>query len=280
LRVAGLIAVMVAGLSAAALAGASSASAATAVVHAAKSGELSGGRLVLRGVSGRVSYRTDGGRSGSASVRRLQRRVFLPGKPATGTLNIAGQRGDDPKYRLSKPRYNAARRTVSYRAKPLTKKRSSGGAARAAGILAQRKFGAASLSIVPHPTVASGDNGGNDCKVSVSNPLGKYEGDLVLQSSSKWDTDDWATSPPDRVAEAHTESWESDGGWLRGCSNTVTYWRDVDEGNTTSFFTISVTWAWGSHNPSTSCDVSNPDDGWQCVPNPDGSFGWLVRNGS
>jgi hypothetical protein len=196
LRVGGLAGVVAAGLVAAGLAGASPASADVKVVHSAKGGELKSGRLVLRGVSGRVAYATSGGSSGTASARRLHRRVFLPGKPATGTLRVAGQRGDGSKFRLSKPRYNAARRTVSYRAKPLAKKRSSGSSARAAGgAINPRPFGAASLSIAPHPTLASGDNGGNNCYATIN--VGEFTyGDFNLASSSNWDTDSWANSPP------------------------------------------------------------------------------------
>jgi hypothetical protein len=95
-----------------------SAASATLITHSAKSGELQGGRLTLRGVSGRVTYVLNSGRRGTLSVRRLHRRLFLPGLPATGTLHVAGYRGgDEPSFRLSKPRRNAARHTVSYRAK-------------------------------------------------------------------------------------------------------------------------------------------------------------------
>ena len=140
LRVAGL-AIVVAGLVAApAQAGTGYA---TTFTHSAKSGELKGGRLMLRGVGGRVTYVTNAGRSGRLSVRRLHRRVIVRGRPATGTLHVAGLRGgDEPVFRLSRPRYNAARRTVSYRAKSLSKRRLPGRGVR---------FGAASLSIVPHP---------------------------------------------------------------------------------------------------------------------------------
>jgi hypothetical protein len=43
---------------------------ATTFTHSAKSGELGGGRLTLRGVAGRVTYATNAGRSGRVSVRR------------------------------------------------------------------------------------------------------------------------------------------------------------------------------------------------------------------
>ena len=72
----------------------------------------------MRGVSGRARYLTGAGRSATMSLRRLHRRVFLAGKPPTGMLHIAG-RSDDLTFRLSKPRYNGSRQTVSYTAKPL-----------------------------------------------------------------------------------------------------------------------------------------------------------------
>ena len=94
LRAAGLAVVLAAGLLAAGLAGASSASAsaATMVTQSAKGGVLKNGRLTLRGVSGRVTYVLNTGRQGTLSVRRLHRRLFLPGEPATGTLHVAGFR--------------------------------------------------------------------------------------------------------------------------------------------------------------------------------------------
>ena len=72
----------------------------------------------MRGVSGRARYLTGAGRSATMSLRRLHRRVFLAGKPPTGMLHIPG-RSDDLTFRLSKPRYNGSRQTVSYTAKPL-----------------------------------------------------------------------------------------------------------------------------------------------------------------
>jgi hypothetical protein len=147
----GLVALAAASLAAAAPATAAAAPGdATLFVQSAKSGKLGGGRLVLAGVSGRVSWATNSGRSGVISLRRLHRRLIPRDKPATGTLHIAGQRGGrELAFRLSRPRYNPARHTVAYRAQPLAKRR----AARAAGFRRPRRFGAASLSIIPHPTL-------------------------------------------------------------------------------------------------------------------------------
>jgi hypothetical protein len=79
---------------------------ATVFVQSAESGKLGGGRLVLAGVSGRVSFATNTGRAGVIPLRSLHRRLIPPGKPATGTLHIAGQRGgQELAFRLSRPRY-------------------------------------------------------------------------------------------------------------------------------------------------------------------------------
>jgi hypothetical protein len=82
-RRARLVTVVAAGLFAAWLAGAPGAPALT-FVHSAKSGELRGGRLILRGVSGRVTYFTSSGRTATATLKRVHKGVFLPGRPATG----------------------------------------------------------------------------------------------------------------------------------------------------------------------------------------------------
>jgi hypothetical protein len=120
---------------------------ATMFTHSAAGGELRDGRLILHRVAGRVTWAHIAGRSGVMAVKPMHRMLFKPGTSATGTLHVAGHRGgDEPTFKLSRPRYNAARRTVSYRARPLNNKRVPGGAARAAG--AARSFGAASLSMI------------------------------------------------------------------------------------------------------------------------------------
>jgi hypothetical protein len=116
-------------------------------VHSAKSGELGGGRLTLQGGGPRVTWAHRSGRSGVIAVRRMHRLVFSGAEPtATGTLHVAGHRGgQELTFRLTRPRYNAARDTVSYAVRRM-KGRLPGRAAGAAGIA--RQFGAASLSIV------------------------------------------------------------------------------------------------------------------------------------
>ena len=146
---AGLVAVAAAGLLAAVPAGAQEPPRdATVFVHSAKSGELGGGRLTLHGVSGRVTWAHNSGRSGVMKVRRLHRMLFsAKNATATGTLHVAGHRGgDELTFKLSRPRYNAARRAVSYKFKRLGDGRLPSRAAQTAG--APRRFGPASLSMV------------------------------------------------------------------------------------------------------------------------------------
>jgi hypothetical protein len=146
---AGLVAVAAAGLLAAAPAGAQAPPRdAVVFVHSAKSGELGGGRLTLHGVSGRVTWAHNSGRSGVMKVKRLHRMLFSAmTATATGILHVAGHRGgDELTFKLSRPRYNAARRTVSYKIKRVGDGRLPSRAAQAAG--APRRFGPASLSMV------------------------------------------------------------------------------------------------------------------------------------
>jgi hypothetical protein len=147
-RAAGLAALAAGLLLAAAPAGAQAPPGDAVFVHSAKSGKFSGGRLTLHGVSRHVTWSHHSGRAGVTRVKQLHRRLFSPGTPAaTGTLHVAGHRGGDAlTYKLSRPRHIHARRTVSYRAKPLGNGRfPSRAAAQAAA--AARQFGAASLSI-------------------------------------------------------------------------------------------------------------------------------------
>ena len=91
------------------------------------------------------------------------------------------------------------------------------------------RFGAASLSIVGHPSrLGSSSDGGNYCAVGI---LNLTIHDLQTPSATKWDTDDWDVGVPSVVESlGGTGNWASSGGFLRGCSNTVV-------------------WALGSHPP-------------------------------
>jgi hypothetical protein len=218
---------------------------ATTYTHSAKSGELKGGRLTLRGVAGRVTYATNAGRSGRVSVRRLHRRVIVPRRPATGTLHVAGHRGgDEPVFRLSRPRYNAARSTVSYRARRLNKRRLPGLGARA-----RRRFGPASLSIVPHPQMMGGASGGNSCVTTLQTLSDDafQASSAPLSGNQSWS---YTNIEPDGSIigpVAYYPSsivWETDGDKPGdGCSNTVT-WEDVTGGGPNEGATIEITTSW------------------------------------
>jgi hypothetical protein len=275
-RRAGLVTAVAAGLFGVGLAGASGASALT-FVHSAKSGQLQGGRLTLHGVGGRVSYTTPSGRTGTAALKHLHKGVFLPGRPATAILHVAGHRGgDEPSFRLSSPRYSAARRTLSFKARRLDGKRLPG------------SFGPSSLTVTPHATVAPGQDGGNDCDVwftaqaaSLGNPW------LYPQTYGAWSTDTWNPAPDqdwkgdiDRSGYSvwgGSFAWISDGGDLRGCSNTVVFEWAAGGGDGVTrnhvlpgTFTITTTWPWGG-SPTSTCNgnqngaVMDGNGDWKCV---------------
>jgi hypothetical protein len=240
-----------AGLLAAALVSAEAArGGATMSVHAAKGGELGGSRLILRGVGRRVTWVTHAGRSGVVSINRLHRRLFQPGTPATAALHVAGRPGGaEPTFRLTRPRYNAARRTASYRVKRLNKRRPSRAASGAAGFRRPRRFGAASLSIVGAPQIMSGDNGGNDCSVTVTNST---PWPLQATGEAKWPTDTWDPGIPfaDVLPQGQSISWGSDGGLFRGCSVTG-QWTvipdpDAPPNPPQGSFVLNTTWTWNS----------------------------------
>ena len=266
LRVAGLVAVT-ATLLAVALASAEAARGGTTVfVHSAKGGELGGGRLVLRGVGRQVTWVTNAGRSGVVSINRLHRRLFQPGTPATAALHVVGQGGGaEPTFRLSGPRYNAARRTARYRVKRLNKRRSPRAASGAAGLRQPRRFGPASLSIVGAPQIMSGDNGGNDCSVTVTNST---PWPLQASAESKWPTDTWAPGIPFnyRLAEGQSIGWGSDGGLFRGCSVSGS-WTVVPDADSPpnppqGTFNLNTTWEWNSGG----------DTGHTCLPTNTASY--------
>ena len=263
---------LAAGLLVAALAGASPASADVVVSHAAKSGALRDGRLILRGVGGRASYVTDAGRSGTTAVRRMHERAFLPGKPATGTLHIAGSGGgQEPAFRLTKPRYDASRRVVSYKAEPLRSASAAGTVARASALQAPRRFGAASLSILPHPSLAAGGGGGHDCIMQVGVDPGGGAANLRLQSSAKWDTDDWSMAPPSDILVADKATMESQGGLWRGCGFS-TVWESLG-----ATITVAVSWPWNDA-PTTSCTVSGVNR-VHCYRDDTSVIGWDIVGG-
>ena len=251
---------------------------ATVFVHSAKSGEVRGGRLILRGVGRQVTWVTNGGRSGAVSVARLHRRLFPSGTPAaTGVLHIAGRRpGRAVALRLSRPGYSASRHRVSYRAMPLSKGRRRG---RVALAPVPRRFGAASLSILGAPSVLGDTSGGHDCSATLLNHT-LYDLDTV--SSSKLATDVWDPEVrPGTALEALTgiANWGSDGGPLLGCSNT-TVWNFAANSMQPSVppgtFTITTTYPWPGPFSNT-CTSSNPQYTCRGASNKPGQVLWEIK---
>jgi hypothetical protein len=245
-------------------------------------------------------------------AHRVERQVQLGGDVAIGQVSrqhaqlggrerlVAHHSGrEEFAFRLSSPRYSAARRTVSYRATPLTKGTVAARAAAAAA--APRRFGAASLSVVPHPSLGSGDNGGNHCAAAFENDT--WCG-MAYVSSEKWDTDDWVYSVPDGYIAGspwlHGDVapgilWESDGGTWRGCANHTT-WRlvtapqdpstsGVPPANVTIDFNLEWDWtqsprfSCATSDPRFTCGYDNPTQQWlvfdtqRCPPAPGAACG-------
>ena len=235
LRVVGLVVVVGAGLFALAPETASAGSRdAHVFMHSAKSGELRDGRLTLRGAGRRVTWANSRGRTGVIPVRRLHRLLFSPGtSPATGTLHVAGHSGgDELALKLSRPRYNASRGTVSYRARRLNRRTLPRRPARGSKVRL-RRFGAASLSIAGATPVMAGDSGGNECITFFENQIPETFYSLRAVSFSKGADDTWIpndNNPPvptvgTVVGPGGKTIWESDGASSEnpGCSNSGTW---------------------------------------------------------
>jgi hypothetical protein len=210
-------------------------------------------------VGSRVHWAHPSGRSGRISVQRLQRRLFFPGSPPLGTLHIAGRRSQT--LRLHRPRYDASRDLVRYRVRRADR--------RAAASQASGEFGTSSLSIVPHPSLLTDDDS-NYCAAGVLN-LTIHE--LQATSASKWDTDDWDPANPGTVDRlGGTASWASQGGFLRGCSNTVVWMAASDPPVS---FTVTTTHPFPGKSTE-SCKASNQD--FICEPTLGiDEANWIIR---
>jgi hypothetical protein len=243
-------------------------------VHSADSGELAGGRLTLHGVGRNVTWTTTSGRAGVERVSRVHQKLFQPNKPATGTLHIAGQEGgEELAFKLSAPRYDARRDTVSYRARPISK-RARAAVAHSSAASPARSFGSASLSVVPHASIAPGGDGGNVCLAGFYNNT--WYG-MQWVDDSKWDTDEWVD---DDALDAdlivgnrnlrggnlpQSATWETVGGLFRGCANH-TVWKLVTDPTDPAtsgsppgdvIITFNIDWEW-TQSPRFDCTTSNP----------------------
>ena len=263
---------------------------ATVFTHSAKSGELRGGRLTLRGVSRRITAVTNAGHSGVVTVTRLHARLFGRGiPPATGTLHVAGDRGgDESTFSLSRPRYRPSRHLVSYAAKPLKQRSLPSRGARAAQNGAAQQFGAASLSMTGPPQVTLGDNGGLDCSTTLTNQTSHLL--QVVGTGSNWPTDTWHYGIPAgfQLTQLGTNAlnFTSWGGLLRGCSASST-WQFVPDPSTgdpnppSVTFTTTTTYPW-SGQWSDTCTSSDPTNfpclalGTNGAPNSAGNAVWAA----
>jgi hypothetical protein len=208
--------------------------------------------LILHGVGRRLPWFSGGADSGFVSVTTMHRRLFSPAQGSqTGLLHVsARRRGGVPAFRLSRPRYNAQRRTVSYRAGLLRRR------AAAASQRPLRPFGRATLAILPRRV---GLPGGVPCSGTLVNttPDG-----IQFVSASSWDTDTWAPgsppSPGTLIGHDDSATWESDGGFWRGCSNTLVWRVAFGDPAYAATLTITVSQAWNALAPTSTCTSSNP----------------------
>ena len=249
-------------------AGAASVGSAVVFTHSAKSGELGGGRLTLHRVRRRVTWASNGGRSGVVRVKRMHSVLFSPGiTSAIGTLHVAGHRGgDEPTFRLSRPRYNASRRIVSYRAKPLNNKRLPGRGARK-----PPTFGAASLSLLDTPQVSRPLT--QTCLTTVANGTGS---NLQVTKADQQSSDSWTNqvSVGTVVKPGDSISWASTGGGLDWdhCFTDI----NLQVGDTT-FDVYTVRGANGfSINR---CSPSKSTSPFSCQQTTQGQAGWTITGG-
>lgn len=222
-------------------------------VQTATRGTFDDGRLTLRGVTRHVAWFTDrpARDSGVVSFAAFRRSLFSHGQPApNAALDLSGSGPSGVvALELRRARYNARRGTVSYAAKRL---RRLGGSRmeHLAGRLSKRpiprRFGSASLFV--------DGGGGHSCAANLTNATSNV---LLVTSSDKWNTDTWRVPSgydPGGLTLNPTESrgWETNGGFLRGCSNAVT-WNTI-YGVT---ITVQTTDPWDGPNTLT-CTTSDP----------------------
>jgi hypothetical protein len=268
-RSAALVVALAVGLMVSAPATASAASTAAVFTHSATSGVLKGNRLTLKDVGGRVTWAAASGRAGAISVKRFHRGLFTPRTPsATAALHVAGhQGGDEPTFMLSRPRYSAARRTVSYRVKSLRNKPLPSTAARAAGIAPSGRFGAASLSIAGTVRDTGGDSQGDTCTTTIKNDTDyslQATASTIQGSDDVWNTPPHGNPIATTVASRGSATWGSHSDNIQaGCSNGAT-WTIVgpfhDPVGVTFDFTTTITYA-GFFGPdvwTNTCTPSSP----------------------
>jgi hypothetical protein len=219
-------------------------------------------RLTLRGVDANAIFFTDrpARDTGLISQKALMGALFGRARSApNAAVEVLGARKDQDvlAVKLTSPRYDARKRTLSYVVSRLNTL-SSGlrhYRARADRKLAAR-FGSVSLFI------DSGTAWGNSCTANVVNNTGSA---MVWQSESQWSTDTWQAGgdpantgiPPNG---ANFDAGSDSGGFARGCSFS-TVWS-LSDGSTIS---MSTTDPYTGSN-SFSCVSSEPSK-YQCTIN-------------
>lgn len=205
--------------------------------------------LRLRGVDAHALYFSDRPERDTGVIAQpaLLDRLFSGSTPPNAAVEILGgtKRQDVMALELSQPRYERAKRTLTYRARSL--KEVSNGLAHFDDRLdatLPRRFGAVSLFI---------DNvgDGNGCGASVTNA--SQGATFTIQSSSMWPTDHWDTDPGSKTwLPGSYHSWKSAGGAARGCNNTV----QIHTGDGATI-TVNTGDPWSGSN-TTTCNVTAP----------------------
>lgn len=213
--------------------------------------------LRLRDVDAHVLWFTDRPErnAGSTTTRTMLDGLgFAKGDvPPNAAIQVFGAKPDQDvrAVTLTNPSYNEAARTIEYDAVGLDKTAAGrlGRIADNADNAIPSQFGRAALFI---------DDAYNTCGVNLWNESSK--GTLSVTNSSKWRTDTWTQQPSPGVAASGTggpneTTWSTQSGFLRGCSNTVSY--QYPDGFSA---TITATDPYSGAN-SYSCVVSDPNAG-------------------
>lgn len=183
--------------------------------------------------------------------------------PPNAAINVIGaaENEDVRAVELTNPRYDAAAKSMTWDAHPLTKMNSRGlsDLNKRADDHIPEKFGGASLFI---------DDTSHTCTVELVNAV-RGVGDLTIVSQSKWSTDSWDETPPPVILSPDSGQnssgwWESSAGLFRGCSNSAQY--TYSDGTT-----VSVTITNPYSDPNTwNCTVSSPQYTCELTTDPHG----------
>lgn len=214
-------------------------------------------RLTLRGVDPHTVYFSDRPRrlTGTTDTGTVLDGLFGPGRgaPPNAVVELAGGTAehDTIAVELTKPRYDARRRTLSYVARGLRDSALDGRRLATARERLDRslprRFGAVSLFV-------DDADWGNTCSVNVTNAA---QSGIEITATSKWGTDHWDGGDPisKHWLPGKVQGWKTGGGFSRGCSNTITI--TTWDGAT---IVVTTTDPYSGHNTYT-CDVTQAPNG-------------------